>query len=274
MRRYFSLVDGDRAKAWTQNGRLFGGFWLNLERSRRSNIRIEGERVADLDYASMFARLAYAHMGGDPAPQGDLYDLTGLLRGYDKEKHRDAVKQGFNSLLNGGRAGSREILKGLPPKTTAVQLRDAVLRKHPGLAQAIAGKPIGLELMFTESRILLGCLKRLMGSRIVALPIHDGLMVGKSKMDEARRVMEEVSNDHLGFPLPVSCEFLGYQAAARGPNDDGKEKAEALLPDHANSSLQRAVIGRIKTPMETLLRLLHERRQRLWEAQSRSSKPQ
>ena len=78
LKRRFVLLKGDKKPRWDRGGRLFGdGFWINLESSRRSGIRIQGEPVADLDYSSMFARLAYAHVGA-VAPSGDLYAIPGL----------------------------------------------------------------------------------------------------------------------------------------------------------------------------------------------------
>ena len=44
-------------------GRLFGGFWQSLEKQRRRSIRLDGELIADLDFAAMFLRLAYLEVG-------------------------------------------------------------------------------------------------------------------------------------------------------------------------------------------------------------------
>ena len=66
LKRRFALPLGEYAERFDRGGRFFGGFWTNLASSRRRNIRIEGEPVAGLDYSSMFARLAYAHIGVDP----------------------------------------------------------------------------------------------------------------------------------------------------------------------------------------------------------------
>ncbi len=47
----------------------------------------------DLDFASMFPRLAYASVGVTP-PAGDLYALDGL-----GSEHRSALKLAMNALL-------------------------------------------------------------------------------------------------------------------------------------------------------------------------------
>jgi hypothetical protein len=56
---------------------------------------------------------------------------------------------------------------------TGPDQRDPVLAaKHPKIAH-LFGKNIGLALTFTESRMLLDALERLMTQGIVALGIHD-----------------------------------------------------------------------------------------------------
>jgi hypothetical protein len=198
--RYFSVTDDE--ERFDKGGRLFGGFWINLKRARRSNIRINGEPIADLDYKNMFARLAYARVGHEP-PEGDLYDLTGLLEGYDRtnEDHRDGVKQSFNSLLNGGRAGSRDLFDLLPEGSTPKRVREAIRAKHPALAPILetAG---GMDLMFTESEVLLRVLERLMEHGIVALPVHDGLMVAQSHAEATGKVMESIAQEVVGILCP------------------------------------------------------------------------
>jgi hypothetical protein len=92
LKRRFVLPLGEYAERFDRGGRLFGGFWTNLASSRRRKIRIDGERVADLDYSSMFARLTYAHIGAVP-PSGDLYAIPGL------EDYRSGVKLAFNIFL-------------------------------------------------------------------------------------------------------------------------------------------------------------------------------
>jgi hypothetical protein len=180
-----------------------GGFWMNLKKERRANIRINGEPIADLDFKNMFARLAYASVGQEP-PEGDLYDVSGFLEGYDNtnKDHRDGIKQAFNSLLNGGRAGSPELFDLLPDGATALKVRNAIQARHPALAP-ILETSVGMSLMFMESQVLLAILECLMAQDIVALPIHDGLMVAESQQAVAARIMEEMALALLGITMPV-----------------------------------------------------------------------
>lgn len=207
MRRRFTALNSLDIR-WDLNGRFFGGFWQNLQRNRRQHLRISGEPVCDLDFKNAFARLAYLHTGQE-APEGDLYDLSGILQGYevDHPTHRDGVKAGFNALLNGGAADVPEILGDLPEGTSAKALRHALSVKHPGLVN-VFGTNLGLSLMFTESTILMNALERLMTQGIVALGMHDGCMVAESHQEAAQRAMEAASEDVLGVRLTVVCKAV------------------------------------------------------------------
>lgn len=217
LRRRFTVLPGQDLR-FDQVGRLYGGFWLNLKRARRCNIRIGGQPITDLDFVSLHPRLAYLALGRE-WPPGDPYDLTGLLTGYDNENpdHRDAVKQGLCSLLNGGRAGAApgqpSHLDDLPPGTTAGKLRAALKLKHPGLASVIdptkaSTVPLGYRLMMTESRILLNALEHLMSIGVVALPSHDGLFVAQSHARVAQEALQAASFAIVGAILPVKAKAI------------------------------------------------------------------
>ena len=89
--RRFTVFDTQEDR-FDQVGRVFGGFWMSIKKERRQHIRINGEPVADLDYSSMFTRLAYAHLS-QPAPEGDVYAIPGL------EGYRDGVKLAMNCFV-------------------------------------------------------------------------------------------------------------------------------------------------------------------------------
>src|SRR5262249_2914506 len=91
LRRHFVILPGQPPR-FDQGGRLFGSFWLTLKSARRQHIRINGEPVADLDFATMFTRLAYGHLGQEPQ-EGDPYAIEGTA-GY-----RSGVKLAMNTFL-------------------------------------------------------------------------------------------------------------------------------------------------------------------------------
>lgn len=101
LRRSFLLRSPHAPRAFNLNGRIAGGFWQTLKANKRHLITIGGhpetglggEDIADLDYVSMFAMLAYLKATGS-LPEGDPYAIPGL------EGHRGGAKLALISLLS------------------------------------------------------------------------------------------------------------------------------------------------------------------------------
>lgn len=222
MRRMF-VIQGKQGERFDQSGRLFGGFWQPMRKERRKNIRIDGEPVSNLDFSTMFTRLAYAEVGAEPPP-GDLYAIPGL------EGYRSGVKLAMNTFMfakgkkqrwpegMGVGVGDDEAAKAgevpaadydarLPAGWTVSRMRKAVLDRHPALAPVLE-KGMGYRFMFTESEVLLGVLERLMGLGITALPLHDGLLTARSKARVVEMVMKEVGQMVTAVTLPITSEDL------------------------------------------------------------------
>lgn len=201
LHRKFTLRSPTDPIAFNLHGRLYGGFWTTLEAAERHRIRIDGEPIADLDFASMFPRLAYRHVGKEPPP-GDLYAIPGL------ENHRDGAKAALSALLSHSdelRSLPSRVKKELPDGWTASRVKKAFAAFHPDLVP-LFGRDFGLDLMFTESRILLVTLRRLMAQGIPALPMHDGIMVPASRSREGKAAMEDASGEIAGVRLPVTLK--------------------------------------------------------------------
>ena len=206
LRRYFNLPPGVEAnERFDLGGRLFGGWWQQLPRGRRQAIRIKGEPIADLDFSSMFLRLAYLQAGLRP-PDGDLYAMVTDL---SDPQWREGVKKLVSSMLfrTSPLAKIPRDLKGeLPAGVWTKRLRTAILEAHPALA-ATFETGIGFRLMFVESKILVHTLLRLTDQRIPALAMHDGLMVARSKAGAAMVAMTEACREITGHRLPISLKM-------------------------------------------------------------------
>ncbi|TIR19442.1 MAG: hypothetical protein E5X33_20150 [Mesorhizobium sp.] len=186
--RRFTLRNITDPHTFNLHGRLYGGFWQSMPKSMRGGLRINGEPIADLDYANMFPRLAYGRVGAEP-PDGDFYAVAGL------EGHRAGVKAGFAAMLSSSNEMTRlpsDVKELLPAGWTGRRLAEAIGTKHPALVQ-LFGRDIAMELMFTESCILMAVLLRLARVGIAALPMHDGIMVPGGKQSVAERTMADVS---------------------------------------------------------------------------------
>lgn len=197
--RRFTLRGPDDAPVFNLHGRLYGGFWMTLKATERHRLRIDGEPIADLDFSSMFPRLAYAHLGLE-APDTDLYAIPGL------EQHREGAKAAFSALLSYEsemKSLPKRVKEKLPEGWTAGKAKAAFASAHPHLVP-LFGRDFGLDLMFTESRILLAAMAELREAGIVCLPMHDGMMVKCSRSEEAMRAMENAALRITGRVLPVA----------------------------------------------------------------------
>ncbi|MDF0585047.1 hypothetical protein [Bradyrhizobium yuanmingense] len=198
LRRIFNNAD------WKQGGRLAGGFWMGMARTERfERIRIQGERIADVDYRQLFPRLAYVR-AGKPQPEGDIYDVAGDGSG------RDGWKTLMNALLF-----SDGPLRNWPDRTlqhfpSGTKLRDAIkmlAARHAPIAD-LFGVGLGFQLMRIESDMLIGVVTYLASLGVTALPLHDAVLVAESKAYVAKDAMQAAFSMATGSSCAiVSIEF-------------------------------------------------------------------
>jgi hypothetical protein len=83
------------------------------------------------------------------------------------------------------------------------KFKEALIHRHPGLRGTL-GKGLGHRLMNTESLILIEALRLLAKQGIVALPLHDCVMVKRSKAALAGEAMLDAAESITGHRLPVT----------------------------------------------------------------------
>lgn len=212
--RRFQIVAPDAPHTFDQHGRVYGGFWINMHRADRHRIRINDEGVADLDFTAMFTQLAYLHVGL-PMPEGDPYaGFNGLGIGGDDggraEGHRDAVKRGLNAFyFRSGRMERlpSEVKSRLGKGWNATRFAKAIRERHAPIKH-LFGTGIGLRFMYTESCVLVRTLLDLADVGVVALPVHDGILVPVSQQQIALSAMQAASRAIVGVALPVKAKVL------------------------------------------------------------------
>lgn len=188
--------------SWNEGGRLFGGFWMNMERDQRfSAIRIDGKKIANVDFSALFPRLAYTLVKAKP-PSGDLYVYQTV------PGDRDGWKKLTNALLFAAKP-----MKSWPTETknhfsSEVKLSTAIgaiKEKHAQIA-AYLEQGVGYHLMRIESDLLIKILARLRAEDIVALPLHDSVLVAKPFAARAKRMMEAEFKRHTGSAALVTID--------------------------------------------------------------------
>ncbi|MDH2342729.1 hypothetical protein [Bradyrhizobium sp. SSUT77] len=90
-----------------------------------------------------------------------------------------------------------------PKKYPVARVREATVARHPLLAswgQTAPGIPSSYgELMYRESQVIISTMVRLATEHsIPSAPVHDSILVPRSKVAVARRLLEEQFKDLIG----------------------------------------------------------------------------
>ncbi|WP_295686369.1 hypothetical protein [uncultured Nevskia sp.] len=193
LRRIFN--DG----SFERGGRLYGGFWQGLKSEDRARgLRLNGQPTVTLDYGQTALRILYGMAGIQPTWE-DGYQVPGL------EGHREGVKTLLNAMLNRDTPlqkfpkGVRQLFPRNTPAWQAVRLIETF---HPPLKTKWRPR-VGMELMFRESQILVEVLLRLLDLKIVALPVHDALIVSQANQGVTQELMLEVFHTHTSIEAKV-----------------------------------------------------------------------
>ncbi len=179
---------------WNAGGRLFGGFWMTMERTERFRaIRIAGEEIVNVDYSSLFPRMAYARAQVDQ-PESDAYDISG------DGTCRDGWKKLINALLFASEplgAWPEDTRSAFPAGTKLKDALVAIKLKHSAIAPLFE-HGLGYELMRHESDLLVSVVTALFKDGITALPLHDSVLVAKSHARMAKAFMEREFTHRTG----------------------------------------------------------------------------
>ena len=197
LRRIFNNSD------FAQGGRLYGGFWQAMSSDeRQEHILIEGDWCVELDYGQMSLAILYGLTGTKP-PKGDLYDLSaeGIPTDY-----RKGIKTVIQALINSSKVPTKMpkgVRKLIPSRYSIKDILEAVAKKHPAIyPQMTSG--IGMLLFRKEADILVDVLLTRKTQGIVALPIHDAVVVRDDNSDKAKAVMKKVFKEHTGITPDVT----------------------------------------------------------------------
>ena len=174
---------------------------MNLSKTtRREDLFIEEEPVTELDYGQMALRMLYGKVGA-PLPEGDLYDIPSL-------GSREGVKKIINAALYADKEQSRMPQGSRQYFSDDIKYKYALttIARHHAPISDYFFKGVGMELMFMESEVLVDVLLKVQDQGLVALPLHDGLMIAQSSTSMVKEIMEQVFRDKCGVASMVRIE--------------------------------------------------------------------
>lgn len=203
----FDLADRRLRRVFTQGrfnsgGRLFGGFWQNLRKhERRRGLFIGPEKAVELDYGQAGPRILYGMAGLQP-PSGDLYGFPGYFA------QRNGIKRVMSAMIFAGERLDRfpKGTKGKFRKSDKIgDVVEAIEHRHQLLKDHFH-RGLGHDAQFIESEIMIEVLLTLKGEGVVALPIHDAVMVPSSAERLAKEIMLSVFLKKAGTEGVVTRE--------------------------------------------------------------------
>ena len=134
MRRIFNSKD------FTEGGRIYGGFWQQLNSEWRSKIIINGQSTSEVDYSGLGISTLYDKYE-IPKFTGDAYDLSSVGYKYDKynfKELRPLLKFALMIMINSSNSGEAlhaikdKVKKDeeLPQDVNLVELIEAFTKRH------------------------------------------------------------------------------------------------------------------------------------------------
>lgn len=183
-------------------GRLFGGFWQALRKAeRRQGLWISGEKAVELDYGQAGARILYG-MAGHTPPEGDLYAFPGYYQ------QRPGIKRVMSAITfatsrpTSFPKGTRDLFRR---RDKIGEVLTEIERHHP-LIKDMLYRGFGHEVQFVESQIIIEVVQTLKTEGVVALPIHDAIMIPSSAVSRAKEVMRDAFHRRSGVEGAVTEE--------------------------------------------------------------------
>lgn len=191
---------------WFQKG-IHG--YQSLPSKERKHLLINGEPTIELDYKNLHPNLLL-NMAGSPC-DNSLYENVLRDMGLRVCKaRRKALKLIVLVAINIGSrsAFTRYVKEKMTKSINTLGVHPSLIYKsldklYPMLKPHICTGKHALTLQQKDSEIMEDVLETLAGDGIVALPLHDSIIVPAQHKDLARQVMVESYEKHSGFRIEV-----------------------------------------------------------------------
>ena len=212
-------------------GRFYGGALshVNMPKSDRKKILINGEPTIEPDYKSLHFALLYSMVGVNMFTLFD--DPYDGIKGYDRKLIKALSVRFVNSemgvlkrnITRSGNANIQQIaesknqekwltenqrnavegfIENVPLNTKGADIVNALFDRHPMIAGLLRKPDIGLKLQRLDSDIMADCLLILTSKGIPVLPVHDSIRCRVSDLSEVVQAMKTAYKNHTKF-LPI-----------------------------------------------------------------------
>ena len=182
----------------SNGGRMYRAFWINMPKALRPYLRIDGERLVDIDFNACHTRLLYKKVN-QPAPY-DIYLYD------ESDPKRSIAKKLMVTIPNftpkPGRTineARKDLIAATKLKGNHKEIKDILLalEKHHEPIKKHLYSGLGLSLQFQEATIMRKIMNACMKKDIPILPCHDGCSVRISDAD----AVEAIFRSKTGLPF-------------------------------------------------------------------------
>ncbi|HYG85642.1 MAG TPA: hypothetical protein VD978_05245 [Azospirillum sp.] len=199
--------------SFDQGGRWYAvgdDCYQQMPKENRLEITINGEAVAEVDVKASHLTCLYGLLGEPFDRTHDPYRIEGLPRA--------VVKAWVTATIGNGKPIGRWSLEARKRALEAdVDLRQykvgevsrCILNHHPVLSQLQERGINSLILAAKEAEAMTKAMLRLKGEGILALPVHDSLIVPRSAIGRAKLVLEEMFMEVVN--VSPMLEVIGSQ---------------------------------------------------------------
>lgn len=238
----------------SSGGRFYGGWWQNIPKEYRLQLRVNGKNMVEFDYSNQHPAILYAEAGlerpadcyADILRHEQLPDHR-LPDGKTWEDVRSMAKAAFNAMLN-AKAPMRNAPEGIRPWDFGLKWKDvseAVIAFHAPIAHHFY-TGAGLRLQRLDSDIAEKVMLKFIEIGAPILPLHDSFLVHDGYQGYLPQAMEDAAYDVIGTKLGATLREVKPKLSAddeigsihaESDNDFGPETTDdlvALLTERSN----------------------------------------
>lgn len=191
-----------------KGGRFYRGWWQGIPERHRPHIRIDGNKVTEVDFSGVAPRIIYGQAGVSIPIYFDPYNVGLDAWKGKKDYRRPLVKEFLNAMINDEdniyRLGSAEAkILGLNHK----QLLKQIELTHAPIYESLQSGA-GLHAQFIESIIAEKVMLDLLEQDVVVLPIHDSFIVRLGYANDLRESMQRNFKEVTGLDVGLDTDIV------------------------------------------------------------------
>lgn len=201
---------------FTNGGRFYGGWWINLPKDYRKYIRINHKDTVEVDYSAHHIRMLYAEKDIELSAHDDPYQID--------VTDRDTAKAAMLLILNN------------PDKEKAINtMRNQGIKKAKVVCEELEKKHHLIKdkfyqveansLMNKDSKVAEQIILRMLEIGLVVLPVHDSFIVNANHEELLMNVMEEEF-------------FKEFRKTTFVKSKEMREQQEAIYNDDLSMNIQ------------------------------------